>query len=437
LRTPTERLLGGRDVKRLLISFALVTAFLAVPAPRGMAVTAGADLCDLGPRTVQTTGADLLIGTSGDDAIVAGEGDDTILGCGGDDTLSGGAGNDILIGGPGNDVLNGGPGDDIFDAPYRTYDQYFSPALAIPCCGSNSSLEIPITIPAEEIRNVHVRLDIVHPRPEDLQIQLLTPVSPFAGGNVMLTTADCSRKDGIGCGPGTFSNPSSPETGVTFTSDSNRSIKVAADRNANMNGVFHPRDTLDLPFRFQPTCGALTAPCTWTIKITDTVNNGLDGTVDYAAIDIQTAQSQDGADDITGGNGSGDLVSYVSRDSNITYTGEDDQANDGASNEGDNVRSDVEWVYGGAGNDTLTGTNNTKGGFNDLRGMKGRDTVYGLAGNDWLDRHATWGTDRLYGGAGDDQLDGGTAKRVDTMDGGDGVDACMNGKTVRNCEVVT
>jgi hypothetical protein len=419
-----------------LIAVATVAASLAVPTTQASAVSPGSNLCDLGPRTVQTSGADLLIGTSGDDTITAGSGDDTILGCGGNDTLSGGPGNDIIIGGPGDDTLNGGPGNDIFDGEYRTYDQYFSPALAIPCCAkTGQSLEIPIPIPGEEIRNVHVRLDIVHPSPADLKIELLTPVSPFAGGNVVLTGRNCSLQNGKTCGPGTFSNPSSPETGVTFTSDQNTSIESAGKPGVNLNGVFHPHGTLDLPFRFQPSCGALTAPCTWTIRITDTNNNGINGTVDYAGIDIQTAQPADGADDITGGDGTGDLVSYVSRDGDIMYTGEDNLPNDGESNEGDNVRSDVEWVYGGAGNDTLTGTDNTNGGFNDLRGMMGDDTVYALAGNDWLDSHGSWGRDRLYGGAGNDRLDGGVGtKPVDYMDGGDGVDTCRNGKLVRNCE---
>jgi hypothetical protein len=425
-------------VRRLVLGVAIVTASLAVPAPNATAVSAGSSLCALGPRTVQTDGADLLIGTAGDDTIVAGKGDDTILGCGGNDSLSGGPGNDIIIGGAGDDTLNGGPGDDIFDGEYRTYDQYFTPALPIPCCAkTGESLEIPVNVPGEEIRNVHVRLDIVHPSPSDLKIELLTPVSPFAGGNVLLTGRNCSTQNGKTCGPGTFSNPTSPETGVTFTSDANASIETAAKRGANLNGVFHPKTTLDLPFRFQPSCGALTAPCTWTIKITDTNDNGLDGTVDYAGIDIQTAQPADGADDITGGDGTGDLVSYVSRDAGVTYTGEDDVANDGESGEGDDVRSDVEWVYGGAGDDTLTGTNNTNGGFNDLRGMTGNDTVYGLAGNDWLDSHGSWGKDRLYGGDGNDRLDGGVGvKPEDFMDGGDGIDTCRNGRTVRNCENV-
>jgi len=421
-----------------VLGVAIVTASLAVPAPNATAVSVGSSLCALGPRTVQTDGADLLIGTAGDDTIVAGKGDDTILGCGGNDSLSGGPGNDIIIGGAGDDTLNGGPGDDIFDGEYRTYDQYFTPALPIPCCAkTGESLEIPINVPGEEIRNVHVRLDIVHPSPSDPKIELLTPVSPFAGGNVLLTGRNCSTQNGKTCGPGTFSNPTSPETGVTFTSDANASIETAAKRGANLNGVFHPKTTLDLPFRFQPSCGALTAPCTWTIKITDTNDNGLDGTVDYAGIDIQTAQPADGADDITGGDGTGDLVSYASRDAGVTYTGEEDVANDGESGEGDDVRSDVEWVYGGAGDDTLTGTNNTNGGFNDLRGMRGNDTVYGLAGNDWLDSHGSWGKDRLYGGDGNDRLDGGVgAKPEDFMDGGDGIDTCRNGRTVRNCENV-
>jgi Ca2+-binding RTX toxin-like protein len=422
-------------VKRLLISVAIVTVSLAVPGPYASAVAAGFNLCDLGPRTVQTSGADLLIGTDGDDTITAGKGDDTILGCGGNDTIAAGPGNDIVIGGAGNDTLIGGPGNDIFDGDYRTYDQYFSPGLAIPCCAkTGKTLDVPITIPGEEIRNVHVRLDIVHPNPSDLKIELLTPVSPFAGGNVLLTGRNCSTQNGKTCAPGEFSNPSSPETGVTFTSDANTSIEQAAKSGANLNAVFHPKTTLDLPFRFQPSCGALAAPCTWTIRITDTNDNGLDGTVAYAGIDIQTAQPADGADDIAGGDGVGDLVSYVGRDGAITYTGDDNVANDGESGEGDNVRSDVEWVYGGAGNDSLTGTDNTNGGFNDLRGMMGNDIVNALAGNDWLDSHGHWGRDTLSGGAGNDRLDGGVGvKAQDHMDGGDGTDTCRNGLVVRNC----
>jgi Ca2+-binding RTX toxin-like protein len=84
-----------------------------------------------------------------------------------------------------------------------------------------------------------------------------------------------------------------------------------------------------------------------------------------------------------------DLATYVSRDGAIAYTGQDDLANDGEAGESDDVHSDVEWFYGGAGDDELTGTDNLLGGFNDLRGMMGDDTVFALAGNDWLDSHGS------------------------------------------------
>jgi Ca2+-binding RTX toxin-like protein len=411
---------------------------LAIPTAPAGAVAPGDDLCTLGPRSVQTSGADLLIGTAGDDTIIAGAGDDTILGCGGDDTLVGGDGNDILIGGDGDDALRGARGSDIFDGTFDTFDEYLDPALPIPCCGDAKALSIPITVSAEEIRTIHVRLDIEHARPADLQIELLTPVSPFAGGNVLLAGKNCSHAGSTGgCGEGQFHNPSSIETGVTFTSDTTTDIQRSGKLHKLMNGTFHPTGTLDLPFRFQPSCGALGTPtCTYTIVVTDMVANGINGVVHYAGVDIESPGEPDGADSFIGGDGIGDLVDYVNRDGDVTYTGQDDLANDGEDGELDNVHSDVEWVYGGGGNDSLTGTDNTNGGLNDLRGMYGNDTEFGLAGDDWLDLHSTWGRDDLNGGAGDDRLDGGTGKKVDVLDGGDDYDRCRNGRIVRNCEEI-
>ena len=426
-------------MKRLLVVAAGVAVALAIAMPAATtasAVDAGDSLCALGPRSADTAGGDLLIGTSGDDVLTADLGDDTILGCGGNDHLSGGRGNDLLMGGTGDDVIDGGVGDDIADAEYRTYDRYFPSGLPIPCCGSSNRLEIPITISAQEIRNIHVRLDIEHASPADLRIELLTPVSPFQGGDVLLTARNCSRASSTGCGPGQFHNPSSVETGVTFTSDTSVNISGSGPKKRNLNGMFHPHATLDLPFRFQPSCGSVPAPCQYVIRITDSTNNGIDGVVRYAGIDLLAPGSRDGADIIIGGEGIGDLANYVDRDGGISYTGQDGLANDGESGEGDDVRDDVEWFYGGAGNDTLTGTDNLNGGFNDLRGMYGRDTVNGLGGNDWLDKHASWGTDRLDGGTGNDVIDGGVEKAVDFIDGGPDQDRCRNGKVVRNCEIV-
>ena len=43
------------------------------------------------------------------------------------------------------------------------------------------------------------------------------------------------------------------------------------------------------------------------------------------------------------------------------------------------------------------GTDNLLRSSNDLRGMMGDDTVFALAGDDWLDSHGSWGKDQLHG----------------------------------------
>jgi len=107
----------------------------------------------------------------------------------------------------------------------------------------------------------------------------------------------------------------------------------------------------------------------------------------------------------------------------------DDVANDGTAGEGDNVRSDVENVVGGSGNDTITGN----AANNSLDGADGNDTIKGMGGNDFL-----------YGGSDSDNLDGGDGNDVvsgyyywawpgpgedgaDTVGGGTGDDTLYGG----------
>nr|BFE82533.1 hypothetical protein GCM10020093_051340 [Planobispora longispora] len=58
----------------------------------------------------------------------------------------------------------------------------------------------------------------------------------------------------------------------------------------------------------------------------------------------------------------------------------DGVANDGSAGEGDNMRADVENVFGGALGDTLTGN----GLANEIRGGQGDDTLTGRGGADTL-----------------------------------------------------
>jgi hypothetical protein len=83
-----------------------------------------------------------------------------------------------------------------------------------------------------------------------------------------------------------------------------------------------------------------------------------------------------------------------------------DRADDGESGERDNVRSDVEGLYGGAAGDTLAGNSRA----NTLDGGPGADDITGGRG-----------TDGLYGGAGDDRIDAADGA-VDVVDCGAGRD---------------
>ena len=128
------------------------------------------------------------------------------------------------------------------------------------------------------------------------------------------------------------------------------------------------------------------------------------------------------ADDFRGGGGI-DVADFTTRSDNLVITLED-VANDGGGARTDNVRSDVEIVLGGAGNDSITGNN----AANSLNGGAGNDTLVGLGGSDVLGEllgvlafdYPELGDDRIFGGSGNDTLTGGSG--IDLLDGQDGND---------------
>lgn len=125
-----------------------------------------------------------------------------------------------------------------------------------------------------------------------------------------------------------------------------------------------------------------------------------------------------GADEIRGGAGQ-DAVSYGSRAEAVTVT-LNDQPDDGAAGERDDVRRDVEDIYGGSGDDRLNGSS----GANTIDGGSGNDTIVGGKG-----------TDGLYAGPGDDAIDAKDGA-VDTVDCGPGSDIVNADRAdiVKNCE---
>lgn len=122
-----------------------------------------------------------------------------------------------------------------------------------------------------------------------------------------------------------------------------------------------------------------------------------------------------GADTFTGGTGI-DSISYRGRTSPV-IADIDGVADDGVPGEQDNIRTDIEQLYGGTANDILTGNDAPNRLFGDegddiLNGLGGDDTLEPLGGNDTLNGgdgndFASYGpgvdgSDRFSGGAGRD-----------------------------------
>ena len=128
-----------------------------------------------------------------------------------------------------------------------------------------------------------------------------------------------------------------------------------------------------------------------------------------------------GSDEFIGGLGI-DLADYSNRLDNLTI-GIGSYADDGASGERDNVRTGVENVTAGSGNDTITGD----GVRNVLRGNAGSDTIRGMGGNDFINPGT--GADRVYGGDGDDEIYARDSIRDLVLDGGSGTDRAQRDST--------
>ena len=128
--------------------------------------------------------------------------------------------------------------------------------------------------------------------------------------------------------------------------------------------------------------------------------------------DDDTLRPDEGADRISGGAGI-DRATYADRSDPLTIS-VDNVANDGVTSENDDVRTDVEEVAGGDGNDNIVGSRFR----NVLLGGAGDDTLEGANGFDTLEGGT--GADVLNGANGDDLLDPGRGR--DRIAGGNGND---------------
>jgi hemolysin type calcium-binding protein len=118
----------------------------------------------------------------------------------------------------------------------------------------------------------------------------------------------------------------------------------------------------------------------------------------------------DAGADVTRGDDGVDSVFYSDHTMDVTVA-LDEAGGDGAPGEGDDVRSDVENVSTGVGDDTVVGS----AASNRLVGGAGDDGLDGAAGDDTI--VGGGGTNHLVGGAGGDRLSADGADTIDARDG--------------------
>lgn len=141
--------------------------------------------------------------------------------------------------------------------------------------------------------------------------------------------------------------------------------------------------------------------------------DGDDALEGFGVNSSDTENDTSGRDVYLGGGGT-DLVDYTSRTDALSID-LDGVGDDGAPGEADTVGADIERIYGGSGDDTLTGN----AAVNWLYGYGGDDILRGGAGDDIL--KGGNGADGLFGEDGGDGLEG--EDGGDRLDGGLGVDA--------------
>jgi Ca2+-binding RTX toxin-like protein len=124
------------------------------------------------------------------------------------------------------------------------------------------------------------------------------------------------------------------------------------------------------------------------------------------------------ADRFIGGAGL-DVMFYALREKPVIADLDGASRDDGYAGEHDSIGSDIESIYGGNGNDRLTGNGHSEM----LYGGNGNDVLAGNGGNDYLEGGP--GNDYLSGAAGNDTLLGGQGN--DTLYGLSGVDT-INGE---------
>jgi Ca2+-binding RTX toxin-like protein len=325
----------------------------------------------------------VLNGNDGNDSVAVGAGviSCSINGGNGNDTLTGGGGNDTVIGGAGADRLNGAGGNDLFPADAtpdgaddviggagRDTVSYASRTAGVRVYAddlANDGHLLPGTSNTDESDNVHRDVENI--------------TGSQAGDDLRGAESVANAIDGQGGADYLRTSLSDADTAAT-------TVGVGADTLTGGAG-----DDFIEAIRSRGQHKLLGGDGN------DRIRGGF------------------GKDEVSGGGGN-DLLDYAYRTSSLTIS-LDNVANDGQAGELDNVKSDVEQVTTGNGNDRVTGSS----AANSLNGGNGNDTLDGAGGNDTLAGGAA--DDSLMGGDGNDTFPCGSATDgADQIIGGGGRD---------------
>lgn len=427
-------------------------------------------------------GAENAIGGSGADMFNARfAGDHELPGL-----MVGGAGADTFIGGERDDMMVGGPGADDFTG-YGGLD-----------CVSYAERTAPVTVTAfndtafdgeaGEKDNVHNLIDCLIGGSGNDNLNGSSFADTLKGGPGKDVISGTSGNDvlvggqgsdifhgGLGFDEVSYADHTTPVT-VTMRSGANDGSAGEADSVGDDIEAVRGGSAND----------SLTGSAA-----NDTLIGGAGDDLLFGGSGDDVLDGQAGADVLSGGLGLTDTATYAGRTAAVRVS-VGGGADDGSTGEGDDVRTDVEKVVGGSGDDVLIGDASTEflwGGAGDdlFDGGAGADQFYGGVGTDTvtyqtrmasvavkLDNTANDGAsgeadnirdevevvigglgadtltgsardDRLFGSDGNDKLAGlGGADYLvggagfDSLDGGDGSDFCAydaQGDVRTNCEL--
>ncbi|MDF1730516.1 MAG: hypothetical protein P1U49_03365 [Minwuia sp.] len=387
--------------------------------------------------TAQATN-DLIVGRGGNDTLDGGDGTDFLRGDAGDDSLSGGAGNDTLAGNAGDDTLSGGAGDDRF-----RFDASDSGTNVV-TGGDGTDDEINLLLDDAAGTAVTVAAsgtDVTIQTTTGATVQTITGDAAVerlgisgSSGNDTLTVGDLSAT-GIGNrnlradlqdGDDSFDGRDAT-TGIrvrglggddTLRGGSGNDTLDGGNQNSGSgSGDVVSYDHLttdilaDLSNRFSTSAesGTDTLDRLETVIggqgndtiIGDTSNNRLVGNAGNDSLTggagDDTLAGEAGNDVLNGGDGI-DVVDFSAIGAeNITFTVTDATLTTTAF--GTDTLTSIEGIFGGAGNDSLTGDSNT----NRMNGGAGDDTISTAGGNDTI--IGSIGNDSLDAGDGSDTID--------------------------------